>query len=217
MAHFPVRRSRFASLLHSLALPALSVAAVAFLAGCHPAITDPKDPKFIVAEKGTMKITRADLDAEIATFLKARQATPDMLGPSKMPIVETAMLRNMVLKQLLLDRANSLPLKDVDKEEAAELDQLKGPAAGPDFDKQLQAAGLTMDDLKKKIHEKVLITKLLETEAFKDVDPTDQEINDIYLKNKESFNIPAKVRASRILMRRRRRRRSWPTRPMRAW
>ncbi len=54
--------------------------------------------------------------------------------------------------------------------------------------------------MKKQIHEKVLIGKVLEAEAFKNVDPTEQEIDDIYLKNKDSFNIPEKIRASRILI-----------------
>ena len=200
MAYFPVRRSKFASSLHFIALPAILLAAVAFLAGCHPAVTDPTDPKFIVAEKGTWQITRGELDAEIANFLKARQATPEMVGKAKMPVVESAMLKNMVLKQLLLDRAATLQLKDLDKDEKAELDRLKGPASDVDFQKQLKDAGMTVDDLKKKIHEKVLITKLLEAEAFKNVEPTDQEINDIYLKNKDSFNIPQKTRVSRILI-----------------
>jgi parvulin-like peptidyl-prolyl isomerase len=41
---------------------------------------------------------------------------------------------------------------------------------------------------------------VLEAEAFKNVEPSEQEIDDIYLKNKDSFNIPAKIRASRILI-----------------
>jgi parvulin-like peptidyl-prolyl isomerase len=59
---------------------------------------------------------------------------------------------------------------------------------------------MTLDDLKKRIHEKLLISKVLEAEAFKNVDPTEQEVNDIYLKNKDAFNIPPKIRASRILI-----------------
>lgn len=200
MAIFPVRRSLFNSSTHLAALAVLLLAGVALLAGCHPAVTDARDPKFIVAEKGNWQVTRGELDSEVTNFLKQRQATPEQVGPSKMPIVETMMLKNIVLKKLILDRAAALPLKDVDKEEAAELDQLKGPAAGPEFDAKLKEAGLTMDDLKKRIHEKVLISKVLEAEAFKNVVPTDQEINEIYLKNKDSFNIPPKVRASRILI-----------------
>lgn len=170
------------------------------IAGCHPAVTDPNDPKFVVAEKGTWKITQGELDEQVTSYLKQRQVTPEQVGPSKMPVVETAMLKSMVLKKLLLDKAAALPQTDVAKDEADELSRLKGAAAEPEFEQQLKSAGLTIDDLKQKIHEKVLITKVLQADAFKNVDPTEQEINDVYLKYKQSFAIPEKVRASRILI-----------------
>jgi parvulin-like peptidyl-prolyl isomerase len=201
MAHFPFHRSAFASLLQFTAFPALLLAGVVFLAGCHPAVTDPNDPKFVVAEKGDWKVTKADLDMEVGHFLKQRQATPEMVGPQKMQVVETAMLRNMVLKKLLLDRAAAIPMKDLDKEEASQLEAVQqGVPPGKTFDQALQEAGMTLDDVKKQIHERVLVSKLLEAEAFKNVEPTDQEINDIYLQHKDSFNIPEKVRVSRILI-----------------
>src|SRR5271154_6506347 len=118
MANFSVRRFVGAFSPRSLVFPALVLAGAALLAGCHPAVTDPKDPKFIVAEKGTWQITRAELDKEIAAILKQHQATPEQVGPSKMPIVETQVLKNMVLEKLVMDRAAVLPLKDVDKDEA---------------------------------------------------------------------------------------------------
>jgi parvulin-like peptidyl-prolyl isomerase len=180
--------------------PALLLAGAALLAGCHPAVTDPNDPKFIVAEKGTWKITQGELDEQVNNYLKGHQMTPSQVGPSKMPMLETAMLKSLVLKRLLLDKAAALPPSDLAKDEAAELDRLKGPAPEAEFEEKLKSAGLTLDELKQKIHEKLLINKVLEADAFKNVDPTDQEINDIYLKNKESFNIPEKVRASRILI-----------------
>ena len=59
-----------------LGLPAALLLSAALLTtGCKPAIKDPKDPKFIVAEKGDWKITRADLDTEINSYLKQHQAT----------------------------------------------------------------------------------------------------------------------------------------------
>jgi parvulin-like peptidyl-prolyl isomerase len=106
----------------------------------------------------------------------------------------------MVLKKLLLDQAAALPAQDTSKEEASELDRLKGPMAEPEFEEQLKSAGLTIDDLKKRIHEKILVSKVLETDVFKNVDPTEQEIDAIYLKNKDAFNIPEKVRVSRVLI-----------------
>ncbi len=202
MANSPVCRLVFALSRSVFALPVLLLAGAVFLSGCHPAaVTDPNDPKFVVAEKGDWQITEGELDTEVANILKQHQATAEQVGPAKMPIVKTMALKNMVLKKLILDKAATLPLKDVDKEEAAQLDTIKASVPpGQDFDTQLKAAGITLDDLKKRIHEQVLIHKVLESEAFKNVEPTDQEINDIYLKNKNSFNIPEKVRVSRVLI-----------------
>jgi peptidyl-prolyl cis-trans isomerase C len=201
MAYSIVRRLVGDSSSRLLLFPTLLLVGAALLSGCHPAVTDPKDPKFIVAEKGTWKITRAELDAEIADFLKGHNATPEQVGPAKMPMVETMMLKNMVLKKLILERAAALPLTDVDKEEAAQLDVVKqNLPPGQTLDAQLKAAGMTMDDLKQKIHEQVLMHKVLEAEAFKNVDPTDQQIDMIYLKYKDQFSTPEEVRASRILL-----------------
>jgi parvulin-like peptidyl-prolyl isomerase len=201
MPNFPVRRSLFDLTTKFPALAGLLLAVAALLAGCHPAVTDPTDPKFIVAEKGNWKITRGDLNGEINDYLKQHNATLDQVGPANIPRMETAMLKNMVLKKLLMDKAASLPLQDVDKDEAAELAAVKTKVPpGQDLDTLLKSAGMTEDDLKQKIHEKVLIGKVLQSEAFKNVDPTEQEIDDIYLKNKASFVIPEKVRASRVLI-----------------
>src|ERR1700683_1533449 len=105
MAYSPVRRSIFDSSANFLILPALLIAGGPLLAGCHPAVTDPTDPKFIVAEKGNWQILRGELDTEVANFLKQRQATPEQVGPAKMPMLQTMMLKNLVLKKLLLERA----------------------------------------------------------------------------------------------------------------
>ena len=201
MAFSTVRRSVFDSSHKFLTLPALLLAGAALLAGCHPAaITDPNNPKFVVAEKGSWQIQRGELDSEVADYLKQQQATADQVG-AKMPMLQTMLLKNLVLKKLILEKAATLQLKDVDKDEAAQLDAAKQSLPpGQDFDQALKTAGLTLDQLKQKIHEQVLIHKVLESEAFKNVDPTDQEIDAIYLEHKDSFNIPEKVRASRVLI-----------------
>jgi parvulin-like peptidyl-prolyl isomerase len=201
MANFSVRRLTGDFSPRFILFPALVLAGAVLLAGCHPAVTDPKDPKFIVAEKGTWKITRGELDTQVNSFLQQHQATPEQVGPAKMPMVETMMLKNMVLKKLMLDQAATLQLTDVDKEADAQLDTIKQSIPpGQDFDAALKAHGLTLDDLKQQIHDQVVIHKVLEAEAFKNVDPTEQQIDQIYLANKDSFNIPEKVRASRILI-----------------
>ncbi|MCE0484428.1 MAG: peptidylprolyl isomerase [Methylacidiphilales bacterium] len=200
MTSSPSRRS---FLFRSLMLiPALFLAALMLITtGCHPRVTDPKDPKFIVAEKDNWQITRGDLDAQIAAFLKEKQMTAAQVGPANMAKLETGMLDNMVIQKLLLAKAATLPLKDVDKDEAAILDQLKSHyPSDQEFQDKLKAEGYSVDELKKRIHERVIVSKVMEQEAFHDDDPSEQEIQEIYLQNRQAFTHPAKIRASRILV-----------------
>jgi parvulin-like peptidyl-prolyl isomerase len=205
MVNSSVRRFPVDLFPRFLAVPALLMAVAALMSGCHPAapaVVDPKAPDFVVAEKGTWKITRADLNKEVDVLLKQHQTTADQVGPAKMPIIETGTLKNMVLKKLLLEKAAETPLKDSDKLEAAELDKIKAsiPPGGKSLDDLLKANGMTIDDLKQQIHEKVAVENVLKTQAFKNVDPTDQQIDEMYLQNKDKFVIPAKIRASRVLV-----------------
>jgi parvulin-like peptidyl-prolyl isomerase len=207
MAYSLFRRSFFVSSPHFCAIPALFLLLAVALSGCHssspsaPAVTDPKDPNFIVAEKGDLKITNADLDKEVENLLKQHQATPDQVGQEKMLLVKTSVLKNMILKDLLLAKGATLNQADVDKECDTELDAIKSRIPpGTDLDAQLKTVGMTLDDVKKQIHDKVVIEQVLKAEAFKNDDPTDQEINDFYLKNKAQITEPPQVRASRILV-----------------
>jgi parvulin-like peptidyl-prolyl isomerase len=190
--------SFFGSSARRLAL----VATVSLLAaGCHPRVTDPNDPKFILAEKGDWTITNAELTNELNGYFQQRQITPEQVGPTRMPVLKTAMLKNMVLEKLILARAATMQLKDVDKEEADAFNRLKGRfPTEKDFNDQLKQAGLTVDDFKKRIHDQVLIHKVLEADALQNAEPSEQEVDDFYLQHKSMFNVPPKLRASRVLV-----------------
>ena len=204
MAHSLFRRRRASSFSSKTAsrLPVALLLGVALLAsGCHPRVTDPNDPKFIVAEKGNWQITRAQLDAEINAYLQQHQMTLDQVGQANVPKLQTFMLDNMVLKKLILDQAATLQLTDVDKDVNTEFEAIKGRVPpGQNFDDELKSVGLTEDQLKQRIHDQVVIGKVLQMEAFKNDTPTEAEISDFYMKNKDKFNVPPQVRASRILI-----------------
>jgi parvulin-like peptidyl-prolyl isomerase len=185
-------------------LPAqfLLLAAAALLASsCHPRVSNPHDPKFIVAEKGDWTITRAELDKNVNGFLEQRHLTPAQVGPQRMPMLETKVVKDMVLEKLILARAAALQFKDLDKEEAAALQKLKeGFPTDKEYQAKLKETNITEADLKKRIHEQVLIDKTLHAEALKDSDPTEKEVNDFYLSHKNIFDVPLKLRASRVLV-----------------
>jgi foldase protein PrsA len=182
-------------------LRALPLLGVLLLAGCHPRVTDPHDPNFVVAEAPGWTITRGQLDHELADFLKEKQVPAGKLGGPELAAVETAVLRNMVLEKLLLARAEKQNFKDLDKDEADALGGIKGHFPSDQaFQDKLKQSGVTEDDLKKRIHEQVLIKKLFEAEALHNTEPSEPEVDDFYNGHKNLFNIPPKVRASRVLV-----------------
>jgi foldase protein PrsA len=179
----------------------LLVAATLCASSCHPRITDPHDPNFIVAQKDNWTITRSQLDHELDGYFKEHQLTAAQVGPTNMPALETAMLRNMVVEKLLLAQAGTMQFKDIDKDNADAFERIKGRFPTEQaFEDKLKQAGVTVDDLKKRINEQVLIEKLFEAEALHNPDPTDQDVNDFYLGHKDLFNVPLKLRASRVLV-----------------
>jgi len=203
MVNSPFYRLQGRSSKNPFRLPAvLILGATLFATGCHQAIKDPNDPKFIVAEKGPWQYTRAELDGQVATFLQMSQATAVQVGPEKMLRLDAQMLDYVVLNKLVADRAAALQIKDTDKLEAEQLDLIKqrNTPPGQDFNALLKAHGVSLDVLKKSIHEQVLMGEVLKADAFKNDDPSEKEINDFYLQNQQSFVIPEKVRVSRILI-----------------
>jgi parvulin-like peptidyl-prolyl isomerase len=182
-------------------LRALPLLGVVLLAACHPRVTDPSDRKFVVAETSDWTISRGDLNQRLDEFMKEQKTSAyNLAGPQK-AAVETAVLRSMVLEKLLVARAESKNFKDLDKDEADAIGQIKGrfPTTQA-FEEKLKDSGVTEDELKKRIHDQALVERLFETEALHDSEPTDQEVNDFYNGHQNLFNIPPKVRASRVLV-----------------
>ena len=178
------------------------LAATALLAACHKQVSDPNDPKFIVAEGAGLAITRGDLNHELGIFLQTQGKQLSDVDPARMPMLESVVLKNLVVKKLILQHAATLNLQDVDKEDAAMLAKLKGQfPTEADFQAKLQTTGMTEDQLKEQIHEGTLLHKTLDAEAFKGIEPSDQEINTFYVQNKDRLpHLPEKVRASRVLV-----------------
>ena len=169
--------------------------------GCRPAITDPKDPRFILAEKDGWTITRGELDAAIDNYRKQQPKMYAYMPSATRPLFETGMLDNLVFTKIVLKKADAMQLKDVDTEETTALSRIRSRYPTEDeLQKQLQRSGLTFEEVKKNIHEEIVIRHVLEAEAYRDIEPTQQEIDAFYLKNKQYYVTPPKIRASRIVI-----------------
>jgi parvulin-like peptidyl-prolyl isomerase len=95
-----------------------------------------------------------------------------------------------------------MQLTDVDKDTDAQIASAKESVPpGHSFDDELKQAGMTLDDLKQRVHDAVVVQKVVENGAdLKDVQASDQEVEAIYNVHKDAFQVPPMIRASRVLI-----------------
>jgi len=182
------------------------LAGLLLLTGCKkPAVTDPNDPAFIVASVGQWTVTRADLNKQVDEAIAQQGGTREQVPPANMPGIESQVLRYIVLKKVLLDKAATMQLPDIDKQVAEAVDYAKtrtGPKTLSDAElgDMLKTHGMTLDQWKQNLHDIATMQAVLDAGASKDIQPTDQEIDAIYNAHKDAFNVPPMLRASRVLI-----------------
>jgi parvulin-like peptidyl-prolyl isomerase len=204
MAYFPVSRSVF-TWARTLPVFALLLG-LALLTGCKkPAVTDPNDPNFIVAAKGDWTVTRAQLNKQIDDALSAQGATREQVPAAQLPQIESEMLRFIVLKKILLDKAATLQLPNIDKEVNDAIDYAKNQNPNhtytdAELGDMLKARGLTLDQWKQSLRETATMQAVLDAGASKDIEPSEQEVDAIYTSHKDAFSVPPMIHASRVLV-----------------
>jgi len=178
----------------------LSLLIVALMPGCSHVVTDPHDPQFIVAENGKWKITRAQLDQESNIFFKQHHLQRDLIDPTRLSQMETQVLDNLVITNLILEQA-PWSWTNFSAEDAATLDQLqKGFKNQQAFEKNFKELGLTIDEVKQRIHNEGIVRHFMIEATKQDSTPTEQDIADFYAKNPGYFHTPYKLRGSSILI-----------------
>jgi peptidyl-prolyl cis-trans isomerase SurA len=139
---------------------------------------------------------------EVEKYYKS-QVNPESQEPSQ---EETLTLKLNVVEQLinneiLLERAKKLNLEASDGEVEDKFTELKSPFTEEDFQRQLKARGMSVDDLKRDLRRQLSIQKLLNREVVAKISISDQDVNDFYNANHNQFNVAeAQYRISQIVI-----------------
>jgi foldase protein PrsA len=103
----------------------------------------------------------------------------------------------LITERLIQREASSENIKATEEDLDAEIEKIKANFGSEDeFIQQLEASGLTMENLRKQLSSKVLLDKLIAPK----INITDEDMKTYYDQNKESFNTPEEVKASHILV-----------------
>ncbi|HUI50632.1 MAG TPA: SurA N-terminal domain-containing protein [Terriglobales bacterium] len=174
----PVEKVRRAGALLPLAAVVFSV-----LAGCQR--TEHHAPDVWAAVNG-VEIKRDDVEKYYRS-----QVNPEGQEPSQEEALSLKLnvVDQLINNEILLERAKKLNLEASDGEVEDKFTELKSPFTEDEFQRQLKARGMTVDDLKRDLRRQLSIQKLLNREVAAKITITDQDVADFYNANHNQFNV----------------------------
>jgi peptidyl-prolyl cis-trans isomerase SurA len=165
-----------------LALPVFCCGTLlAVVGGCHR----PPSPDVMATVNGK-EILRSDLEKYYKANLNDNAPKP---SAEQADIVRLNILRQMIDDEILWQRATKLNLVASDDDVNAKVTEMKVPYTPEEWDKQLQARNITMDDLKRDLRRSLTKTKLMNKEIESKITITDAEISGYYAAHKAEFNL----------------------------
>ncbi len=154
----------------------------------------------IVAKVNEKIITQSELEERTAVKIMSLQK----MNVQPMPSQETVMyeeLKRMIEERLLIDAGRKLGLKVDEASVTKAIDEIKrtnGLNDG-DLEKMLQAEFKSMEEYKNKIHDQILISKVVGYEVRKRATVSNEEIEAYYSQHLKDYWIMGKLKLRHIL------------------
>lgn len=144
----------------------------------------------VVAKVNGHAIQRTELDRfyQSSTANNSQQQHPTTT--EQINIAKLDILRQLIDDEMLQQRAAKLNLVATDEEVDAKLSELKAPYTQEEFDQNLKAKGMTLDEARRQIRRSLTSAKLMNKEIISKINVTDGDIANYYNENKSAFNLP---------------------------
>ena len=97
-------------------------------------------------------------------------------------------LKSLIDDEIVQQAAKKMNLVASDEEVDAKQAEMKAPYTQEEWDKKLQASGLTLDELRVQIRRNLTAEKLLNKEVNSRINITDADVSSFYNSNKTQFN-----------------------------
>jgi peptidyl-prolyl cis-trans isomerase SurA len=163
-------------------LPAVAAVLLSGLTGCSQ--NERHAPDVWAVVNGT-EIRRDDVEKYYRSQVNPEQKpTQEDSLSLKLNVVE-----QLINNEILLERAKKLNLQASDGEVEDKFTEVKSPFTEEEFQRQLKARGMSVDDLKRDLRRQRSIEKLLNREVASKITITDQDVTDFYNSNLNQFNV----------------------------
>ncbi|HTJ29585.1 MAG TPA: SurA N-terminal domain-containing protein [Acidobacteriaceae bacterium] len=159
---------------------AAGVLAIA-LSGCKQA----PGPDVLATVNGK-SIVQADVDR---IYKQSVGEAADQQSKEQAATQRLNILHQMIVDEIMQQRAAKLNLVATDEEVDAKLTDMKALSTQEEFNQQLKQKGLTLDDLRREIRRSLTVTKLQNKEIFSKVNISDAQISAYYNAHKSDYNL----------------------------
>jgi peptidyl-prolyl cis-trans isomerase SurA len=143
-------------------------------------------PANVAATVNGRAITYAELDQNYASQFPSAEDKP---SDDQVLIQRLEVLRTLIDREIMLQRAEKLGLMAADPDVEAKYTELKAPYTQEEFQKQLAARKMTVEELKTQLRRDLSVQKLFNKEITSKINITDKDITDFYNANKNNFNL----------------------------
>jgi|HubBroStandDraft_5_1064220.scaffolds.fasta_scaffold32119_2 peptidyl-prolyl cis-trans isomerase SurA len=153
------------------------------LTGCHQV-----QQNGVVATVNGHPILRADLD-KLYTAQLANNPQPQPPSPDQADTLRLNILHELIVEEIVEQRAAKLGLTATDAEVDAKLTEVKAPYTEEQFRQKLQQSGQTLDSLRRTLRRSLTFDKLLNKEINSRITVTDTDVASYYNAHKAEFNL----------------------------
>jgi peptidyl-prolyl cis-trans isomerase SurA len=162
--------------------PFIAIAALSlFVAGCQKA-----PPENVAAAVNGRPITYEELEQQYKVIFPQQE---DNVSVEQVAIQKVEILRSLIDREIMLQRAEKLSLMAVDVDVDAKFTELRSPFTEEEFQKQLETQNMTEDDLRAQLHRDLSIQKLFNKEITSHISISDKDVKEFYESGKASFNL----------------------------
>ena len=157
-----------------------------------------KPPANVAAEVNNHAITYAELEK---TYQSRFPQPVEGTNEDQVMSQKLELLSSLINNEILLQRAEKAGLTAVDADVDTEFNKMKAPYTKEEFDSQLKAQNMTVDDLKSQLRRDLTVNKLINKEITSHITITDADVANYYNANKASFNlVEPQVHLAQILV-----------------
>jgi peptidyl-prolyl cis-trans isomerase SurA len=143
-------------------------------------------PANVAATVNNRAITYAELEK---IFQSQFPQQPEGSSEDQVMSQKLELLGSLINSEIMLQRAEKLGLTAVDADVETEFNKMKAPYTKEEFDKQLGARKMSVEDLRSQLRRDLTIQKLINKEITSHITITDADVANFYNANKASFNL----------------------------